>query len=527
MPSAAHVGRWSSRLSFALCAFAYLYVSPSYPKINNPNENVRLYMTAAIVEQGRYEIDGMRARWGWVNDAAKHGGHLYSVKAPGTSLLGVPAYAIYRTASDDFDRERALWWCRVFASVLPALGFLYLFRRFLARTDAPAFVRECAFVSVAFGSLLYGYALLFVSHTSSAAAAALALFAITAADRQTARQRTLLAFAAGFLSAAVTWLEYPGLPTSLALSALAAVCLRRTPSALLAFAAGALLPTLSVMHFQWRAFDNPLTPGHLFVETRALRERHHEGLYGAVGVSAEALYGLLFAPGAGLFPLTPLLVFALPGFGRLIREPKTRAAGITALVISVGTVLAIASMNNWRGGWTIGPRYLAVTVPFMAWAAVAYLGRLWHRMPRLVSVVAFAATLVALCLSGLPSVYYPHLPPELTHPVGQLLPALVAADLAPRTAANLLGVYGNASMLPLLLCGALSLGHCVALLPSRLRAWSGLGALLGIGLCLVLSHPFGLSDAQANKAAGAVSFITRTWSPQPPSNAAPSPKNAR
>ena len=37
--------------ALALCAFAYLYVFPYQAQLNNPNENVRFYMTAAIVER--------------------------------------------------------------------------------------------------------------------------------------------------------------------------------------------------------------------------------------------------------------------------------------------------------------------------------------------------------------------------------------------------------------------------------------------------------------------------------------------
>src|SRR5688572_3424829 len=95
---------------------ASLYVFPYYLRINNPNENVRLQMTAAIVDDGTYRIDDVRRRWGWTNDAAVYEGHYYSVKAPGTSLLGVPVYWAYRTVCDlagaEVDRVTALWLLR-------------------------------------------------------------------------------------------------------------------------------------------------------------------------------------------------------------------------------------------------------------------------------------------------------------------------------------------------------------------------------------------------------------------------------
>src|SRR6185503_8042090 len=142
--------------------------------LNNPNENVRLYMTAALVEEGRYEIDSLRQRWGYVNDAATHGGHHYSVKAPGSSLLAVPPYALYRglcrISGHVFDRTEALWGCRVLASILPMLAFLAWFWSWLRRRASDEALALACFYSVALGSLLYGYGMLLVSHALSAAA---------------------------------------------------------------------------------------------------------------------------------------------------------------------------------------------------------------------------------------------------------------------------------------------------------------------------------------------------------------------
>src|SRR3990172_8695867 len=124
-------------LPLLLVAAAYLYVFPYQPVINNPNENVRFYMTVAIVDHGTFAIDAVEREWGWVNDEARRGSHLYSVKAPGTSYLGVPAYLGYRlyclAMGRATDRTEALWTCRVVASIFPTLLFLAFFRRFLER----------------------------------------------------------------------------------------------------------------------------------------------------------------------------------------------------------------------------------------------------------------------------------------------------------------------------------------------------------------------------------------------------------
>ncbi len=142
--------------ALALCAVAYLYVVPYQPRINNPNENVRLYMTAALAEQGTYVIDDYRARWGWVNDCAVRDGHAYSVKAPATSFLGVPAYWLYlrwlEATGGAFDRAVALWLCRVSASILPWLAFLGVFHRWLGRHTSSPLVRDAVFASDARGA---------------------------------------------------------------------------------------------------------------------------------------------------------------------------------------------------------------------------------------------------------------------------------------------------------------------------------------------------------------------------------------
>ena len=497
----------STLISLALCAFAYLYVSPYFPRINNPNENVRLYMTAAIVREGHYEIDSLRKRWGLVNDTAVYEGHYYSVKAPGTSMLGLPAYSLMRWAHMEHNRTLLLYACRLSATVLPTLIFLFFFHRYLGRTTVDPVLREAVFFSAALGSSMYGYGLLFVSHTTSAVCAFGAWMLLT-----NNMERDVLdwhAFLSGLLAAGVTFFEYPGLPCSIALTAFALWRLRKRASSIGLFVLGGILPTLAVMHFQYSAFDNPFTPGHLYVEDEGFRAAHHQGIYGAVGISAQALYGLLLDPGAGLFPLTPLLLAALPGLVMLMIDRKQRLLALCCGSICVGTTLIIASMNNWRGGWTIGPRYLVVLIPFMAWLALIALQRSQHSHPRSTRIAAVAATTTALLMSGVVGAYYPHLPPALTRPLAQLIPVLIRDDFAPLNAANLFGIFGTASMIPLLLCMGAAALRMVGT-AHRGRGTLLAGVPLGCLLCAVLC----LGGTQKMyQVMGAVGVVTRSWSP--------------
>jgi hypothetical protein len=502
--------------AMAICACAYLYVFPYYPKINNPNENVRFYMTAAIVEYGTYEIDALRARWGWVEDAAIHDGHVYSVKAPGTSLLGVPGYAAYRYGTKllnmEFDRTTALWICRLTASILPSLLFLYFFYIWLSRQTRHPLLRNAVFFSVALGSLLYGYALLFVSHTLSAAVA-FGAFMILYDSRRNPSNATShgKAFLAGLLAAAVTFFEYPGLVASFVLSIFALFALRPL-SRLVSFAVGGLIPTLAMMHFQASAFGSPFTPGHLFVEDASFRSAHLKGIYGAVGPTKEALYGLLIDPAAGLFPLTPIMAFGLFGFYIIMRDRKERLDAWIALSITLLTFLVICSMNNWRGGWTIGPRYLAVIVPFMAWSALRCLDRMADRAPRVAFSLALGSTVVALVASGIPAVYYPHIPPEFVLPLSQLFSILIAHDYAPHNAGNLINVFGTQSMLPLAVVFVAAIVSCINAVygvveKSKLVAGSAIVAACFLGPLMIRLE----SEPEIR---AAVAFVTHHWSPE-------------
>src|SRR6185312_15784274 len=120
------------RASWLLVAAAYLIVSPYFERLNNPNENVRVWATRAIVAHHVLNIDDLQREWGYVNDKAKNDRHVYSSKAPGVSFLGVPV---------------------LFAETGPALA------------------RDLLLVALALGTMLYPYGGMFVGHALAAAAA--------------------------------------------------------------------------------------------------------------------------------------------------------------------------------------------------------------------------------------------------------------------------------------------------------------------------------------------------------------------
>lgn len=320
---------------------------------------------------------------------------------------------------------------------------------------------------------------------------------------------------AGFLAAMATALEYPCFFVTLALCIYALFALRR-PARVLFFVLGALLPTLAVAHFQWVAFGDPLSPGHLFVETPGLRAGHEEGFFGASQFHWEAARAFIWDRRVGLAVMTPLTVLAPLGLGLLLRRAQTRLEGMVVAALCIITYVAICLMNNWSGGWSLGPRYLVVLIPFLLWAALIALDRGMTHTPVATRSIALGGLVASIAIAGTLSVYYPHIPDDISHPLRDLLPALWRADLAPHTVLSLLGAHGNLTMLPMAVMFALAI-----VLPLR-HLWNEsadrrqfamvlAGALAVAALC-VCYHFAG--EATAEQDERAIGHVLRTWSPR-------------
>lgn len=524
--------RTPTYVALALCAIGYLYASPHFPAINNPNENVRVQMTAALVDEGTYRIDAIRARWGWTNDAAcvdrfadgrvaacelplpAPGAerHYYSVKAPLGSFLGVPGYAMARAIRGDaLTYEEATLACRVGGAVLPALLLLLLLRRhFEEDLEGGALSRDAAFFALALGSVVLGYALMFVSH-SVAALAAFASFARLSRARRSGTIAPLDAAFAGFCASATTALEYPSVFVSALLCVQALISVRPLRRSAF-FALGALLPVLLVMHFQASAFGSPFSPGHLFVENPAFRGIHHRGFFGADGFHLDAAARLLVDPRLGLFTTTPFFLLAPIGAYALLADRERRVEAVMASLVFLVSYLPVTMLSNWDGGWVIGPRYLVTCLPFVAWFAAHGARTLVERGPGL-SAVPLGLLAASLLCAGLPSLYYPHLPPEIRAPLADLFLPLIRAGYAPRNVGLALGLPMARSMVPMSLLAAI-------VLAATLRSGGRVGALrtvlLATPIAFAATAPsFAVSDLPPQVAA-AQAFVLSHWAPEPP-----------
>lgn len=464
-------------------AWLYLYSFPYFPEIHSANELPRVYLTWAMVEEGRFAIDTPAQRWGTTVDVSPAAGHLYSNKAPGSSFLAVPAYLALRgvkaaLGSGPPTLAEMMWTFRVFTGVVPALLFLALFGGFLGRfagTDG----RRLAVVGYALGTMAMTYSVLFIAHQLSAVCIGTAYVLIVRVVEDGWDRRWLLA--AGAAAGCAPLVDYQaafaGVPVAVYLAWKLLAAPPRDLRGLVYAALGAAVPIALLLFYHWQAFGSPFKTGYDYSQTFA--HFHQQGFLGMTSLRWEAFVGSTVAADNGLVFLSPMLLLALPGWIVMARRGLHAHVAITAAVVVI-YLLFISSINFWRGGWQMGPRYITAMLPFVMVPVAVALDAASRRWPLRGAAVALVS--VGVVIYGLSCALFPHFPEKFANPLYELVLRLLGDDLAPYNLGWLLGLRGSASLLPylLVLCGVLL--H--AALPARQHWRSTLVGLVGTALIL-------------------------------------------
>jgi hypothetical protein len=103
------------------------------------------------------------------------------------------------------------------------------------------------------------------------------------------------------------------------------------------------------------------------------------------------LNGLLLSPGKSLLLFVPLALLAPWGWVRWAVDGRKREA-VWFAAISLGWLLVHAKWWTWHGGWSWGPRFLLVIMPFL----IVPLGALWTRARRGVRRLILALAVLGL-----------------------------------------------------------------------------------------------------------------------------------
>ncbi len=441
-----------------LCVFPYLRA------INNPNEFVRVFTTIAIVENHTFSIDEPVQLWGWVNDMArvpsKTDGvpHYFMVKGPGLVYASVPGYVLfskviapmlghhYPTVTTSL--EERLWWLRmstwvlrIFTVGIPCFLFLLWFETYLREFTPDPMIRYAAVAACGLGTNFLAYVHMFASHSVYAALSFVA-FATIEREKRLSRgnakaRRWTRAALAGFCTSACVAFEYQSLFPILILSAFGLSVFWR-PTRLLAFAAGGLLNVPPVMYFHWKAYGNPFTPGHQMLETAQFAAEHKQGLWGILWPTWEHVTALAVDPGFGFFGMSPFMWLGLLGIPLLIVSPKERPSLRLATLVWALACAALLGVNagfvEWRGGWTVGPRYLVPCAPFFAFGAACAMERVAGASAfrrAMVRGVGGGLALASVLTIGTVSLVIDTLPETIARPFAQFSIPMIRTGFVP------------------------------------------------------------------------------------------------
>lgn len=344
------------RLTLGLYALLALLVIPIFPHFVSPNEMTRWATAAAIVDRHTFEITPLLPLLGAsaFEDASEVEGRVYSNKAPGAAIAGVPGYAIARaiagppSAATIRSTANAM---RLLAATIPLLLLAWAMSRAAKTLGAERI--DTAIFALLFATPLFAYGLLNFSHALTAAAlfGGWVLLFVEPHD-----------YAAGALIGLATVSEYP---CAIAGIVLLACAWRRAPKIII----GGLPFAIGL------AIYNKLLFGSIFAlssgneRNAQFRAMAKEGIFG-IGIPQFAtLTRLLFDPARGLFIFAPILLVALAALPRA-RRAMTREAFAALLIVPIALILFYAGYPNWHGGWSVGPRYLVPAIPFLLFPIV-------------------------------------------------------------------------------------------------------------------------------------------------------------
>jgi hypothetical protein len=364
----------------------------------------------------------------WINDFCGFNtadiitvhGHIYSVKAPGTSYTALIPWAVFKFVLTPLSTaHEPLYWAFVtYLTTVFTTGLLiaamcvvmFRFARFLGASDGRA-----AGIALILGlaTIAFPYATELTGEPVAAVCVFTAFYLLATFYSHPSRTR---AFAAGFLAGWAVLNDYPVFLVTAAIGIYALFKLRDWKY-LAAFSAAAAITVAIMLAYNWGAFGNPLFFSYqAFKLSPAENRQFPEQAVGFVGLTypkIRILWNVLIDPQRGLFFCNPVLLLSIVGVGYFARLKRWRAEFIVTVYSFVVLILFNASYGqsivSWGGGTATGPRQIVASVPFMV-LALAFLPAACDWMLGAIGALSAVIMLMATATN-------PHFPYEYENPV--------------------------------------------------------------------------------------------------------------
>jgi hypothetical protein len=353
----------------------------------NPNNATRIYAGVALAERGDARIDRYQAL---TIDKAEFGGHFYMDKAPGMTLLSLPAMALadrvgppleyipptlYDANFEHYMTVRLRLAVALVSAVITALAALAMHDLGLRLTGSAsgALVASLGF---ALGTPVWGWSTTLFGHAPVAGLFVIAVWALWRAGE--GRTMRFAAIGGAALGLAVL-IEFEAALAGSVIAIWGAVRLWRADRRAVLVAAAAGLVTLLVpfMTYNVIAFGTPFRLGYQGVVGFAGMD---EGLFGLTSPKPMVLLKLLVGLRRGLLWVAPVLVPAFVGLWLLGR--RHRGLAIMLVVAALTVLLVNSAYVYWDGGHSTGPRHSVPAIGLIAiglapfWASLRFA---WQR----------------------------------------------------------------------------------------------------------------------------------------------------
>lgn len=354
---------------------------------SNPNRYFDLIHSA--VNNRTIYIDAYRENT--LIDIAYRDGHYYSAGLPGPSLLGIPAYLAFKVvydlipnsmfaplsslqsfqqglkegfyARDNLDFFLSTIWIPPFSlSLLSALAAVLLFRLLLGLGVSRVYALV-ATVIYAFGTLVFFYSTTYYSHVFDASIAVIALYLLFRFGSALTTKRLLVV---GLVAGFAGLMEYQGFIVFGCIGLY--ILVRFGFKFAAAFGIGVLFPLAILLAYNSIAFGGPFHVPQEFLDSPNKDRFFTGGFLGLLFPSQERILGLSIMPDRGIFVYCPILLLTFVGWYATLRSKQHPIFGLSLISMLAFTLLFLfnASLGDWRGGSSYGPRYLTAALPFMA-----------------------------------------------------------------------------------------------------------------------------------------------------------------
>ncbi|MFA9401878.1 MAG: hypothetical protein ACERKY_02305 [Anaerolineales bacterium] len=462
-------------LQVALFFILFICLVYTFPRWADPNQNSRIDMVMAIVDDGTFMIDQYVEN---TVDYAKVGDHYYSDKAPGVSFLGVPLYAGLKelvdttqvknlttrlAASETFKNTLRAEGSGVFEkkvhfalaqvaltftlAALPTAVLGVLMYRLLGKMIPQKEPRIVVVLAYCLLTPVFAYAGAYYGHQLSALLLFGAFYLVFVPDQPIPPWRLLVV---GFLLSYSVITEYPAALGAITIGIYTVYTLYKRKQRL--WGVAWLLPGIILIGSGWMlynqtVFGGPLELGYSYSELWS--STHSTGFLSLTQPRPEIMWEITFGLFRGLFIISPWLLLAFPGYVIWWKSFRYRAEWLVSLSIALLYFLFNASSSMWWGGFSIGPRYFLPALPFLAMSVPFVLVSMFrNKLGIAVSIALLALSFVPTWGLTLAGQAFP--PDTINNPLMDYAWINWKVGNIARNIGTLMGLRGPWSLLPLI-----------------------------------------------------------------------------